>query len=258
MVSVRSDDGVRKDGAQPPVGAGPHPLDHPVWSALTGPQAELALGTGQARRFPAQMSPFAALADHTDPQAWTDLADLVGPDATALLCEQPTAVAFLPSDWTLVWELPGVQLVGTDRLQAAPDPQAVELGPADVEEMLALVARTEPGPFGPRTPEFGGYLGIREEGRLIAMAGERMQPGGWSEISAVCTDPQFRGRGLASRLIRAVAHGIRGRGLTPMLHAAAANPGAVRLYESLGFAERRRPVFLGVRTPPNPGPAASD
>lgn len=123
------------------------------------------------------------------------------------------------------------------------------LGLGDVPEMLELVALTKPGPLLDRTVELGTYLGIRHEGRLVAMAGERMRPAGWSEISAVCTHPDHRGRGLAGRLIRAVAAAVRERGELPFLHAAAANTGAVQLYESMGFALRRSPLFLGLRTP---------
>ena len=139
----------------------------------------------------------------------------------------------------MTFSLDGVQLVD-DGLAAAPDPEAVRLGPADVPEMLDLVERTRPGPFLPRTVELGTYLGIRRNGALIAMAGERLHPPGWTEISAVCTDPDFRGEGLATRLILAVAHGIRERGETPFLHTAASNTNAIRLYESLGFRLRRR------------------
>jgi predicted GNAT family acetyltransferase len=115
--------------------------------------------------------------------------------------------------------------------------------------MLDLVARTEPGPFRKRTIELGTYLGIRRDGRLIAMAGERLHPPGWTEISAVCTDPGYRGHGLATRLVRAVAAGIRARGETPFLHAAADNTYAIRMYERLGFTLRRTTTFRAVRIP---------
>lgn len=148
----------------------------------------------------------------------------------------------------------GVQLVDTG-LRAEPAPEAVPLGLDDVPEILDLVARTEPGPFLKRTIELGTYLGIRDRGRLVAMAGERINPPGWTEISAVCTDPEYRGRGLATRLVRAVAAGIRERGETPFLHAAADNLPAIRLYESLGFTLRRRSTILAVRSPGTPGEA---
>ena len=120
-------------------------------------------------------------------------------------------------------------------VETAAEPEAVRLTAADVPEMTALVERTKPGPFLPRTIELGTYLGIRDgDGALIAMAGERMHPVGWTEISAVCTAPEARGRGLASRLIRAVAHGIRTRGEIPFLHTSDDNP-ARRLYDAMGF-----------------------
>jgi ribosomal protein S18 acetylase RimI-like enzyme len=146
-------------------------------------------------------------------------------------------------------KLPGVQMIATDALESRPDPEALLLGSGDVEEMLDLVARTKPGPFLPNTYELGTYLGLRREGALVAMAGERMHPEGWTEISAVCTDPAFRGQGLAARLIRAVAHVIRDRGERPFLHTAANNVNAIRLYESMGFVLRRSLVFYSARTP---------
>ncbi|MFY9931472.1 MAG: GNAT family N-acetyltransferase, partial [Streptosporangiaceae bacterium] len=123
------------------------------------------------------------------------------------------------------------------------------LGLADVPEMLALTGRTKPGPFLSRTVEMGTYLGIRRGGVLVAMAGERLHPPGWTEISAVCTDPAWRGHGLASRLVLAVAAGIRARGEIPFLHALASNVTAIRLYEELGFRLRRRVVFSVTRVP---------
>lgn len=141
-----------------------------------------------------------------------------------------------------------VQLVD-DGVVAVPDDEAIRLTTADVPEMLALVERTRPGPFLPRTIELGTYLGVRRAGELIAMAGERLHPPGWTEISAVCTDTAYRGQGLATGLVHAVAHGIRQRGDTPFLHAAAGNTNAIRLYESLGFRLRRTRTFQTVRIP---------
>jgi len=115
--------------------------------------------------------------------------------------------------------------------------------------MTALVKRTKPGPWRPRTIEMGRYVGIRIDGELVAMAGERLRPAGWVEVSAVCTDERFRGRGLGSRLIRAVGAGIVERGELPMLHASAENVSAIRLYESMGFVFRRNREFLRVRAP---------
>jgi ribosomal protein S18 acetylase RimI-like enzyme len=212
-----------------------HPLDNPVFHALTGPHQHVALTQGRAVRYPADMSPFCALPEEPGPADWADAARLVSPGAVALF---PGLVAAPPSGWEVLGSGEGVQLVA-DTLDTEPDPEAEPLGPADVPAMLRLAKLTKPGPFLPRTVEFGGYLGIRRGGELVAMAGERFRPPGWTEISAVCTDPAWRGQGLASRLTRAVAAGIVARGETPFLHAIASNTTAIRLYEELGFSYRR-------------------
>ncbi|MFK0108948.1 GNAT family N-acetyltransferase [Streptomyces sp. NPDC091217] len=219
-----------------------HVLDNPAWAALTGPHAHLAEQVGRAARYPADVARFHAVADAGDLQAWADLASLVGPGGTAAL----RGVTEAPDGWEILRIGNGVQLVDTG-LRVEPAPEAVRLGPEDVPEILDLVARTEPGPYLPRTIDMGTYLGIRHHGRLIALAGERLHPPGWTEISAVCTDPGHRGRGLATRLVRAVAAGIKERGEQPFLHARADNADAIRLYESIGFTLRRRTVFALVR-----------
>jgi ribosomal protein S18 acetylase RimI-like enzyme len=228
----------------------PHILDNPAWAALTGPHAHFAERIGHAARYHPDVAPFHALSDDNAPRAWADLAALVGPGGTAAV----RGITDAPEGWEVVRTGHGVQLVDTS-LRAEPDPEAVRLGPDDVPEILDLVARTEPGPYLPRTVELGTYLGIRHHGRLIALAGERLHPPGWTEISAVCTDPDHRGRGLATRLVRAVAAGTKERGERPFLHAAATNTNAIRLYESLGFTLRRRTVFSLVR---HTGAAALD
>ncbi|WAL68820.1 GNAT family N-acetyltransferase [Amycolatopsis cynarae] len=219
-------------------------LDNPAWAALTGPHAHFAERRGQAARYPVDVSPFLAVSPDADERVWADIAALAGPGATVPVARGLTP----PPGWELVDRIPGVQMVGAG-VVAASDPEAVRLTAADVPEMLSLVERTRPGPFRPRTVEMGTYLGIRRGGVLIAMAGERLHPPGWTEISAVCTDAAFRGQGLASRLVLAVAAGIRERGEVPFLHAAAANTNAIRLYESLGFRLRERTAFATVRVP---------
>lgn len=185
-----------------------HPLDDPVRSALAGPHAQFAERVGDVLRYPVDVAPFAVV---------------------------PT-----PFERTFA----AVQMTA-DRRLGAPDPAIVELGPDDVGEMLALAKRTNPGPFLPRTIELGRYIGVRDRGELVAMAGERLRVPGWTEVSAVCTAPTHRGQGLASRLVRAVAAGIEARGERAFLHAAATNTGAIRVYEALGFAVRRE-VVVGV------------
>ncbi|MFD6435075.1 GNAT family N-acetyltransferase [Streptomyces venezuelae] len=223
----------------------PHPLDNPARASLTGPHAHFAEGRGRVVRYPVDVSPFLALPDTVTDADWADLAALAGPGAEVPLLATTVRA---PEGWETTFDVSGVQLVD-DGVAAAPDPEAVRLGPDDVPEMLDLVRRTEPGPFAPRTVELGTYLGIRRGGALVAMAGERLHPPGWTEISAVCTDPAHRGQGLGTRLVLAVAHNIRARGEKPFLHTSAENTNAIRLYESLGFRLRRTTAFRGARVP---------
>lgn len=210
-----------------------HPLDDPVRAALTGPHSRFAERNGAALRYPPEVSIWSGFPD--DAEGWRDAAGF----GTVAVAGEPRAA---PPGWASTMRIPGVQLDGSAMAVAA-DPDAVVLGPDDVPEMLDLVARTRPGPFSTRTIEMGTYLGIRAGGELVAMAGERMRPPGWSEVSAVCTAPEVRGRGYGSRLVRAVGAVIRERGDVPFLHAAAANVGALRLYDQLGFTLRRTLEF---------------
>jgi ribosomal protein S18 acetylase RimI-like enzyme len=211
------------------------PLDNPVWSALSSAQKGFAETHGRAARFAPGISPFHALADAADPAAWDDLAVLTGGSGPVLL---PAGPDDPPSGWEVASLNRGVQLVGSF-VRAEEDTTAELLTTADVAEMLDLVSRTRPGPFGPRTVELGTYLGIRRDGKLVAMAGERMHLAGFTEVSAVCTDPAYRGHGFAARLVSAVVAGIHRRAETPFLHAAVGNTNAIRLYERLGFTVRR-------------------
>ena len=217
-----------------------HPLDNPLWAALSGPQAHLAVRLGRAARFPPDVSPFAAVAGDG---GWADLAALVGEDGTAVV---PDAPEVAPHGWELVGAIPGVQMDGT-RLEGGADPEAVALGPADVPEMLDLIERTQPGPFLPRTITLGTYLGIRRDGALVAMAGERMRVEGYGEVSGVCVDPSVRGEGLGAVVTLAAAHGIQERGDRAMLHVRDGNDGAHRLYRRVGFEQRRTVAVVVLR-----------
>lgn len=221
-------------------------LDNPTWASLTNAHARFADTHGRAARYQLDVAPFASVDDVHDPDAWVEMSELAGPGADVMVAA-PLAIP-VPSSWEQVFNLQGVQMVHTS-LRAEPDPEAVDLGPADIPEMLELVARAQPGPFLPRTIQLGRYVGIRRDGLLIAMAGERLRPPGWTEISAVCTDADHRGRGLATRLIRDVAAGIRERGDIPFLHTSAVNTDAIRLYESLGFSLRSETFFQRWLTP---------
>jgi ribosomal protein S18 acetylase RimI-like enzyme len=213
------------------------PLLHPNWHALVGRQAHIAEGSGRARRFVADVSPFVATLDDS-PAAVADLGRLIPATGTAMMLQaEPTP---FPDGVTGDSGYLGVQMVA--RAVARPDPSSdvVELGEADAADMLALATLTQPGPFLPRTHVMGGFVGIRDHGRLVAMAGERMKPPGFTEVSAVCTHPDARRRGHASLLTRVVAARIMARGETPFLHAFASNHAAIRLYEKLGFVFSRK------------------
>ncbi|WP_233160202.1 GNAT family N-acetyltransferase [Pseudonocardia sp. MH-G8] len=224
-----------------------HPLDNPVLAALADNQAALGERKGRAVRYQPDIAPFAALPADADDADWADLAALAGP-AAGVVITGPVGIARPPALWQPVERIAGMQMDGSG-LDVRPDPEAVVLGESDVPEMLDLVARTRPGPFRTRTRLLGTYLGFRRGGALVAMAGERMRPPGWAEVSAVCTDPAHRGRGLAARLVRAVGAVARERGDVPFLHLAASNTGALRLYEQLGFTVRSRVCFALLRTP---------
>ena len=220
-------------------------LDNPAWAALNGPHARFAERHGRAGRYQPDVCPMVALPDHPTPADWADAATLVGPGGSLFL---PVVTAAAPPGWGVRMQMPGVQIVHMSA-NTHPDADVCELTPSDVPEMLDLVKRTDPGPFRQRTIELGTYLGIRHDGRLIAMAGERLHVPGYTEISAVCTDPAFQGHGFASRLIRAVAQRIRRRGEVPFLHAAATNTHAIALYEHLGFSLRREVMFQAFTAP---------
>jgi ribosomal protein S18 acetylase RimI-like enzyme len=214
-------------------------LDSAVWAALAGPHAALAVRSGRAARYPAEVSPFAAV-ESIDEDALRDLAAITPPgDFLALVAPDEVEIA---GGFEVVQRLPLIQMV-CEKAVAPPAFEPGVLGTQDVAEMLALVAATRPGPFGPRTIEMGRYVGIRDGGRLVAMGGERLRLPGHTEVSGICSDPAARGRGLAEAIVRAVASEIQSRGERPFLHVLEGSPSektAVALYARVGFTERCR------------------
>jgi ribosomal protein S18 acetylase RimI-like enzyme len=234
-----------------------HVLDNPVWHALNGPHATVAEGNRFAARYRPDVSVFTALPDAPTPESWDALRDLIGPGGVAVFpCEiEPPAgwAARAIASCRQMW-LPGALSPDTTAPADSAPPHTETVDPlteSDVPEMLALVERTRPGPFVKRTVELGTYLGVRDRERkdLVAMAGERIHPPGFTEISAVCTDADYRGRGLASRLVRALVHSIRNREETPFLHLTLENRPAHRVYSELGFETRRLVDFMVVTAP---------
>lgn len=223
-----------------------HPLDNVVWNALGGPRRHLGTITGRAGRFDADVSPFGAIADDS-PEAWRDLATIVGPGTVACLF-RPGLTA--PDGWESVFDVPCGQLVADGVRTDGESDGLVVLTVDDVPDMLALVEATKPGPFAARTIEFGGYVGLRDDdGRLVAMAGERLSAGGFTEVSAVCTAADQQGKGLGTRMVKALVESIRARGEEAFLHVADTNVNAYRLYLAMGFSERAKASALGVRSP---------
>ncbi|GAA4498031.1 GNAT family N-acetyltransferase [Actinoallomurus oryzae] len=223
-------------------------LDDPVGESLRGHHTHLARRLGRAATYPPGVSTFSAVSIDPGPADWADLARLLGRGELADMFSCP---ATPPPGWEPMFVLEGLQMVwhGGVHPCAENDTGVVELRADSVPEMLDLVARTRPGPFWPRTRELGTYVGVRDNGTLVAMAGERLRPPGWTEISTVCTAPDARGRGHAARLIRALVARIASRGERPFLHVAEANTAAIALYERLGFQTRKRVTFRGFRTP---------
>lgn len=216
-----------------------HSLDNPVWTALITRQAHLGMSALLARRYHPQVAPFAAINSDDSHEAWSALSRLLSPgDQVALLSSDP-----LKPPFPLRAQPVGMihQMVATRRDAALEeDPDIVTLAPTDAAQMQELAAKTKPGPFCQRTHEMGRYLGIRSQGRLVAMAGERMHPAGHVEISAVCVDEAWRGKGLAGRLVQRLQAQIWQRGESPFLHVLSNNASAIALYERLGFRLRQR------------------
>ncbi len=213
-------------------------LDNPIWSSLVGTHAAYASGNDDVKVYPFEMAPFAGV-----PRAGSMLTD----DALdAALGDRPfvyfvgTLPRLNPQRFELELYHNILQMV-CERLQRAPvqaDVPMRDLDAKDVPAMLDLMARVYPAYFRERTIEMGRYVGIQDDGELIAMAGLRMAPSGYREISGVCTDPRFAGRGYAGMLARSLAEGVYTNGETPMLHMDLDNARALRLYEALGFVRR--------------------
>ncbi|WP_375780588.1 GNAT family N-acetyltransferase [Bradyrhizobium sp. ma5] len=214
-----------------------HPLDRPIWSALTTRQRDLAEGGAEARRFPVAIAPFADMADMS-PESFAALGALLsGPDIAVLFTPDPVPV---PPEFKVLLAETGEQMIGTPAEFSLPGVEIVRLGVADVPAMMALTEMTKPGPFSARTHELGNFFGIRVGGELVAMTGERMKPGNYTEMTAVCVHPDHRGHGYAQALLSAVGRQIVARGELPFLHVFTGNASAIALYRRQRMEIRRR------------------
>ena len=214
-----------------------HPLDHPIWTALTTTQQALAEGDARARRYPIEVTPFADMPD-LSAENFAALGALMSPTDIAVLFT-PEAVK-APAEFKAVLADTGEQLIGTPIETPANGVDIVTLGVHDVPAMIELTTLTKPGPFYARTHELGTFLGIRVDGQLVAMAGERMKPAQYTEMTAVCVHPSHRGRGYGQMLLSAVSRQIVSRGEIPFLHVFTSNHSAIALYRRQGMEIRRR------------------
>lgn len=216
------------------------PLDNPIYAGLIGGHADLGRRLGKAAAYAPEVAPFVGVADPGDPACWSDLVEMMGSGGRAalFLAEAPR----LPATVVALRQRNIVQMVGPEVASPQPDrfTGLLRLSTADSGDMLDLAKRNEPGPMQSNTVSMGAYWGVRDDARtLIAMAGERMAPPGYVEISAVCTDIEHRGHGLASRLVSRLVSDALARGIRSFLHVKTENTSVQRLYERLGFAVRR-------------------
>jgi predicted GNAT family acetyltransferase len=221
-----------------------HPLDNIAWHALNGPHAAYADGDRLARRYRSDISIWGAT-ERLDAESWHALAELSRPQGFAAVMRADLVEP--PADLKVIFRSTAAQLIAPELRAERND--IVELGMADADDMLALATLTEPGPFTRRTGELGRFVGIHDnEGKLVAMAGERFRAHGWIEVSAVCTHPVAQGRGYAAALTASIVEGIHGRGDEAFLHVREGNASAERLYERLGFKLRRPVEIVGIST----------
>jgi len=229
-------------------------LDNPAWWALNTLHKDFAQGTDRAKRYRKGFLPFIAFTDTPD-----DLNHLIEPGEVFFIIGQ---LPPLPKNWTMEFELPCAQMIlSTQPIPAQPNPNPLAatpspspitatqtplietLGPSNATEMFDLINSIQPGYYNINTRQLGNYYGIRQQSSLVAMAGERMQFPGFSELSAICTDPSYTGRGYAQHLITHICREQIASNITPFLHVSLANTRAIKLYEHLGFRHRREISF---------------
>jgi ribosomal protein S18 acetylase RimI-like enzyme len=229
-----------------------HPLDNVIWQALTTRQTQFAEGQDRARRFMREVTLLGALVEET-PEGYVDFARVVGTGGTgALFLDEPYEAR---AGWEYVAGAPLLQMIFEDGKKPSGQgdsgakvmAEIAELGLQDSPDMIELTSLTKPGPFGTRTHELGTYLGIRHEGKLVAMAGERLKVPGHTEVSAVCTHPDHTGNGYARVLMAEIMGRILARGETPFLHVRGDNERAISVYKLLGFRERKFGHFAVLR-----------
>lgn len=213
-----------------------HVLNNPVYQGLTSGDRHLSFGTGKVRFFDESVSPFAGIEEGYE-KGFDDLYDLL-PPARTILYATPGQIKE-PEGWHLLHAIEGLQLVFDPQVDTPSAPfDPIHLEEEHIEQMVQLAELTKPGPFGPRTIDFGNYFGVFDNNKLVAMAGQRLHVQGFSEVSAVCTHPDYLGRGYAGALVLHQIQLIRQQGQLPFLHVRADNRRAIELYQRTGFKIR--------------------
>ena len=222
-----------------------HELDNPFWHSLCSRHRDLALCAGDAARYPAEFAPFLGVA-RADADVDEALASLVPPGESVYLLGVTPRV---PEGWTLEAYPPLAQMVCDAPIAMTDGPEIIDLSPAHRADVLALTALVYPHYFRTRTMELGRYFGIYRDGRLAAMIGERLGTGTTREISAVCTHPDFNGRGYARHLLAMLTNDNLQRGFAPFLHVSHENARAKQMYERMGYRVRRDIGFWSLKRP---------
>lgn len=223
-----------------------HILDNPIYNALATGNRRFSFGTDQVKYLDREIGAFAGL-QHNSPEELLTLRDFTPPKTTVVLFT-PHPIE-IPDGWNIKVNRVLLQMICTElKSDYEPDPVLQPLDQAHVPAMLELTRKTNPGPFFHRTIEFGKYFGVFAEGRLVAMTGQRLQPDPFTEVSAVCTDPDFTGRGYAALLVKNQVQQIIKSGRTAFLHVYPDNTGAVKLYEKTGFTVRREMMLYVMET----------
>lgn len=218
-----------------------HLLDQPVWNALVSGNSNLSYGTSSAKYFDKTVAPFADSEDQ-HPDNFKTLYDTVPENQGVAIFSINKNLNAGP--WSGNGRIDGLQMIYNKSVQELTGEQIIQpLESKDIPAMLSLTKQTNPGPFLEKTIDFGHYHGIFNNDVLVAMAGQRLHPGAFAEISAVCTHPDFTGKGLARQLILHQIKRIRESDETPFLHVKSENFNAIQLYKSIGF-EVRSEIFI--------------
>ncbi|MBH2003109.1 MAG: GNAT family N-acetyltransferase [Sphingobacteriia bacterium] len=216
-------------------------LENPVWEALSSKQQHFNRGTETVKYFPEDVSPFIGMKNWDEAARQEMLLQLPEGRSFSVMIAREVQ---LPAETELIFSIPLYQMYCSElKPVAARDLTVRQLGYADVSQMLELTELTKPGPFYSRTIEFGNYIGLYKNNRLISMAGERLKTDGYTEISAICTSPEYLGNGYASYLTAKVAAGIFQDGSVPFLHVRTDNTTAINVYRKLGFQVRADVYF---------------